>query len=53
MITGQLQQTIWVCLISVETVPKVGKSDQTFSTKPSGRSNDYGATATNNFSTVP
>jgi|GEM_PF-4442711 len=29
---------IWVCFISVETVPKVCTNDQIFSTKPSGRS---------------
>jgi len=32
------KENIWVCFISVETVPKVGKNVQVFSTKPSGRS---------------
>jgi dipeptidase D len=38
---------IWVRFISVETVPKVGKNDQIFSTKPSGRS------SFNSFETHP
>jgi hypothetical protein len=37
----------WVRFISVETVPKVGKNDQIFSTKPSGRS------SFNSFETHP